>query len=112
MTDHPRTGQDHVESHRPEENEIHVRYRRSDAMNVALTGSTGFIGSHLLSELQDHGHHVTALVRDDASADVVAARGATPAVVDLYDRAAGVSVLRRAGGAIPRASPRGANSAG
>jgi nucleoside-diphosphate-sugar epimerase len=111
MTDHPRTGQDRVESHRPEENEIHVRYRRPDAMNVALTGSTGFIGSHLLSELQDHGHQVTALVRDDASADVVAARGATPAVVDLYDRPAVVSVLRDADGAIHAASPGDETSA-
>jgi uncharacterized protein YbjT (DUF2867 family) len=42
-------------------------------MNVTLTGSTGFIGSHILTELQEHGHEVTALVRDDAQADRVAA---------------------------------------
>jgi uncharacterized protein YbjT (DUF2867 family) len=35
-------------------------------MNVTLTGSTGFIGSHILTELQEHGHEATALVRDDA----------------------------------------------
>ena len=52
-------------------------------MNVALTGATGFIGSHILSELQEHEHHVVALVRDDAQADLVAARGASPVVVDL-----------------------------
>ena len=46
-------------------------------MRVALTGATGFIGSHVLTELQEHGHEVTALVRDDAQADIVAARGAT-----------------------------------
>ena len=40
-------------------------------MNVALTGATGFIGSHVLAEFQEHGHEVTALVRDDAQADVV-----------------------------------------
>jgi nucleoside-diphosphate-sugar epimerase len=80
-------------------------------MNVALTGSTGFVGSHVLSELQDHGHRVTALVRDDASADLVAARGATPAVVDLYDRAAVVSTLRDADGAIHTASPGDETSA-
>ena len=57
-------------------------------MNVTLTGSTGFIGSHILTELQEHGHQVTALVRDDAQAARAAALGATPAVVDLYDRPA------------------------
>jgi len=45
-------------------------------MKVALTGGTGFIGSHVLSELRSRGHEVTALVRDDAQADIVAARGA------------------------------------
>jgi|SRR5580704_5327504 nucleoside-diphosphate-sugar epimerase len=55
-------------------------------MKVALTGATGFVGSHVLADLHKHGHEVTALVRDDAQADTVAARGATPAVVDLYDR--------------------------
>jgi len=29
-------------------------------MKVTLTGSTGFIGSHILTELQEHGHEVTA----------------------------------------------------
>ncbi len=57
-------------------------------MNVALTGATGFVGSHVLAELRDHGHEVTALVRNDADASTAAANGATPAVVDLYDRGA------------------------
>jgi uncharacterized protein YbjT (DUF2867 family) len=47
-------------------------------MKVILTGATGFIGSHVLAELQKHDHQVTALVRDDNQADIVAARGATP----------------------------------
>jgi len=80
-------------------------------MNVALTGATGFIGSHVLAELQKHGHEVRALVRDDAQADIVATRGATPIVVDLYDRPAVVSALRTADGAIHTASPGDATSA-
>src|SRR2546427_5060286 len=80
-------------------------------MKVALTGATGFIGSHVLADLKEHGHEVTALVPDDAHAETVAARGATPVVVDLYDRAAVVSVLRAADGAIHTASPGDETSA-
>jgi nucleoside-diphosphate-sugar epimerase len=80
-------------------------------MNVTLTGSTGFIGSHILTELLEHGHEVTALVRDDAEADSVAATRATPAVVDLYDRSAVTSKFSGADGAIHTASPGDATSA-
>jgi nucleoside-diphosphate-sugar epimerase len=80
-------------------------------MRVALTGATGFIGSHVLTELITHGHEVTALVRDDAESDVVAARGAEPAVVDLYDRPAVVRLLGSADGAVHTASPGDATSA-
>jgi nucleoside-diphosphate-sugar epimerase len=80
-------------------------------MNVALTGATGFIGSHVLAELRDHGHEVSALVRNDADAATVAAAGASPAVVDLYDRAAMVAVLNNADAAIHTASPGDATSA-
>jgi nucleoside-diphosphate-sugar epimerase len=80
-------------------------------MKVTLTGSTGFIGSHILTEFQEHGHEVTALVRDDAQADRIAATGATPAVVDLYDRTAVTSKLSSADAAIHAASPGDATSA-
>jgi nucleoside-diphosphate-sugar epimerase len=80
-------------------------------MKVALTGATGFIGSHVLGDVQAHGHEVTALVRDDDQADLVASRGATPLVVDLYDTTALVDVLRSAEGAIHTASPGDATSA-
>ena len=80
-------------------------------MKVALTGATGFVGSHILTELQEHGHKVTALVRDDAQAGSVAARGAIPAVADLYDRPAVASLLAKADGAIHTASPGDATSA-
>jgi nucleoside-diphosphate-sugar epimerase len=81
------------------------------AMKVTLTGATGFIGSHVLTDLRKHGHEVTALVRDAAQADAVAARGATPALVDLYDRPAVTRLFCRADGAIHTASPGDATSA-
>jgi nucleoside-diphosphate-sugar epimerase len=80
-------------------------------MNIALTGATGFIGSHVLTELQQHGHEVTALVREPGQADAVASRGATPAVVDLHDRPSVVRLLRQADGAVHTASPGDATSA-
>jgi nucleoside-diphosphate-sugar epimerase len=80
-------------------------------MNVTLTGSTGFIGSHILTELQQHGHQVTALVRDDAQAGSVAATGATPVVIDLYDRPTVASIFSNSDGAIHTASPGDATSA-
>jgi nucleoside-diphosphate-sugar epimerase len=80
-------------------------------MKVVLTGATGFVGSHVLADLYEHGHEVTALVRDDAQADTVAARGATPVVVDLYDRPAVARLLGHADGAIHTASPGDATSA-
>ena len=80
-------------------------------MKVVLTGATGFVGSHVLADLHKHGHEVTALVRDDAQADTVAARGARPVVVDLYDRPAVARLLGDADGAIHTASPGDATSA-
>lgn len=80
-------------------------------MKVVLTGATGFIGSHVLADLYKHGHEVTTLVRDDAQADTVAARGATPVVVDLYDRPAVARLLSNVDGAIHTASPGDATSA-
>jgi nucleoside-diphosphate-sugar epimerase len=80
-------------------------------MKVALTGATGFVGSHVLAELQEHGHDVLALVRDEQQADVVTARGAKATVVDLYDRPAVATVLSGADGAIHTASPGDETSA-
>jgi len=80
-------------------------------MKVALTGATGFVGSHVMTELLMHGHEVTALVRDDTQAGIVAAGGATPAVADLYDRPAITTLFSDADGAIHTASPGDATSA-
>jgi nucleoside-diphosphate-sugar epimerase len=78
---------------------------------VALTGSTGFIGSHVLRELLDHGHEVVALVRDGAQSDAVTAQGAEAEVVDLYDRPTIAKLLSDSGGAVHTASPGDATSA-
>jgi nucleoside-diphosphate-sugar epimerase len=80
-------------------------------VNVALTGSSGFIGAHVLSDLVAHGHEVTALVRSDKDAEAAAAQGAKAAVVDLYDRAAVVNVLVKLDGSIHTASPGDTTSA-
>ena len=80
-------------------------------MKVALTGATGFVGSHILTELASHGHNVTALVRDEKQAATVADRGAKAAVVDLYDRPAVIKVLNDVDGAVHTASPGDATSA-
>ena len=80
-------------------------------MRVALTGAAGFIGSHILTELQDHGHRVMAVVRDDEQASAVAARGGDAAVVDLTDRPTVVKFFSEADGAVHTASPGDATSA-
>jgi nucleoside-diphosphate-sugar epimerase len=80
-------------------------------MNVVLTGATGFIGSHILTELEENGHDVTAPVRKDTQADAIRACGATPVVIDLSDRPALTGLLAQADGAIHTASPGDATSA-
>jgi nucleoside-diphosphate-sugar epimerase len=80
-------------------------------MKVALTGATGFVGSHILTELHANGHEVIALVRGDTDAQQVTARGATPVIVDLSDRSAVVKTLNETDGAIHTASPGDATSA-
>jgi nucleoside-diphosphate-sugar epimerase len=80
-------------------------------MKIALTGATGFIGSHILTELHSHGHEVTALVRDDAQGATVTAKGGTPVIVDLYDGPAVAKLFADADGAVHTASPGDETSA-
>jgi nucleoside-diphosphate-sugar epimerase len=80
-------------------------------MKIALTGATGFVGSHILAELVSHDHEVTALVRDDTEATSVTANGATSAIVDLNDRPAVVKLFDDADGAVHTASPGDETSA-
>jgi NAD(P)H-binding len=80
-------------------------------MQAALTGATGFIGSHVLADLSTHGHEVTTLVRDDTQADTVAARAVTPAVASLHDRPTVSKLLGKCGRGHPQGSPGDATSA-
>ena len=80
-------------------------------MHIALTGATGFVGSHILTELLDHDHEVTALVRDTTEAELVTTKGAKAAVVDLYDRPAVVKAFSDGDGAVHTASPGDETSA-
>ena len=54
---------------------------------------------------------MTALVQGEEQADVVRARGAEPAVVDLFDRGAVVKVFEGTDGAVHTASPGDETSA-
>jgi nucleoside-diphosphate-sugar epimerase len=69
-------------------------------LNVALTGSNGFVGSHILGELISYRHEVTALVRNEVEAEAAGAQGARPAIVDLCDRRAVADLLSKSDGAI------------
>src|SRR4249919_3411078 len=54
-------------------------------MRIFLTGATGYIGSAVLDALVRGGHDVTALVRDNGKARLVAKRGAHPVVGNLAE---------------------------
>ncbi|WP_280696968.1 amino acid adenylation domain-containing protein [Kitasatospora sp. GP82] len=45
------------------------RWRVSEPTRVLLTGATGYLGRHLLTEFVDRGAHVTCLVRGERDAD-------------------------------------------
>ena len=63
-------------------------------MKVFLLGGTGAIGRHALPALLDAGHDVSALVRTAQKAEAVAARGARPVTVSMFDRPALTEALR------------------
>ncbi|MFC3958561.1 NAD-dependent epimerase/dehydratase family protein [Halovivax cerinus] len=55
-------------------------------MHIFVAGATGVLGRRLVAELEDRGHNVVGLVRDDAGAEAVRSRGGTPVVGDVLDR--------------------------
>jgi uncharacterized protein YbjT (DUF2867 family) len=54
-------------------------------MRVFLTGATGFIGSFLVPELINAGHHVVGLSRSDAGAEALTRAGAEVFRGDVND---------------------------
>ncbi|WP_137284730.1 complex I NDUFA9 subunit family protein [Halorussus salinisoli] len=54
-------------------------------MNVLVVGGTGFVGTHLVAELADRGHDVTALARDPDEADFSASVERVRGDVTAYD---------------------------
>ena len=54
-------------------------------MQVFLTGATGFIGSFLVPELLNAGHHVVGLSRSDAGAEALTRAGAEVFRGDVND---------------------------
>ncbi|WWC71309.1 uncharacterized protein I206_105263 [Kwoniella pini CBS 10737] len=44
-------------------------------MKVFITGASGWVGRHVVPELQSHGHEITALARSDSSADALEKQG-------------------------------------
>jgi nucleoside-diphosphate-sugar epimerase len=54
-------------------------------MRVFLTGATGFIGSSLVPELINAGHHVVGLCRSDAGAEALTRAGAEVVRGDVND---------------------------
>ena len=59
-------------------------------MNIALIGSTGWMGSWVLPELLERGHAVTAIVR---RADALNGSSARTVLADVYDESALVPAL-------------------
>jgi nucleoside-diphosphate-sugar epimerase len=80
-------------------------------MQIFVTGGSGYIGRATIGALRRRGHDVTALVRGDSAAEVVAGLGATPVTGTLRD----LEVLRNAAagadGAIHLAQERGPRTA-
>ena len=73
-------------------------------MHVLLTGGTGCIGPSVLSSLVEHGHRVTAAVRDQQKADGIDAAGGTGVVADLADHDRLVQLMRDSDAVIHTAS--------
>src|SRR5258707_13880342 len=57
----------------------------SERQRVFLAGATGVIGRRLVPLMVGAGYELTGTTRSQSKAAVLAAAGATPAVVDVFD---------------------------
>jgi nucleoside-diphosphate-sugar epimerase len=57
-------------------------------MNIFVAGATGVLGSRVVPQLVEAGHHVTAVGRSEAKRSQLARAGARPIELDLFDAAA------------------------
>jgi nucleoside-diphosphate-sugar epimerase len=64
-------------------------------MRVFVAGATGAVGVPLVRRLVEAGHHVAGTTRSEAKAASLAELGATPVVVDVFDRDALIEAVRR-----------------
>jgi nucleoside-diphosphate-sugar epimerase len=55
-------------------------------MRIFLAGATGVVGRSLIPLLAAQGHTISGTTRDPNKADLLRSLGATPVVVDVYDR--------------------------
>lgn len=66
-------------------------------MRVLIAGATGAVGSRLVPLLVAAGRKVTGPARSPAKAELLSQAGATPAVVDAFDKAAVRAAVLAAG---------------
>src|SRR3954453_16849687 len=65
-------------------------------MRVFLAGGSGVVGRSLIPLLTANGHDVSGTTRDPKKADSLRSLGATPVIVDVYDRDGLLAAMRAA----------------
>jgi nucleoside-diphosphate-sugar epimerase len=55
-------------------------------VNIFVTGSTGFVGSHLIRRLSETAHQLTCLVRDSSDIDQFQGINSTLVYGDVRDK--------------------------
>lgn len=63
-------------------------------MRVFIAGGSGVVGRALIPLLTEHGHEVAGTTRDPNKTDLLRSLGATPIVLDVYDRDGLIAAVR------------------